>query len=226
MNDCNCDDDMTEDGHSTACPNSIGARLAAAREEQREACARYVGAEFDLDVADESVRHTPLTSTPLADRIAELEQHKEALAQSLEQMTARVGEVEAERDALRAQLLAERERMEKWLTAPDGKQYERGTVQGVFDEVDALRAQVEAARAVLASLLPGDGKVNHRGVDWGVFAGRRYLSVAGRTVAMEGDTSRDMDTGPAWTGEDLKVVVENFAAPIRAALAAMSEAKP
>jgi len=49
--------------------------------------------------------------------------------------------VEAERDALRAQLLSERERLERWLTAPDGKQYERGTVQAVFDECDALRAQ-------------------------------------------------------------------------------------
>lgn len=34
-----------------------------------------------------------------------------------------------------------RERLERWLTAPDGKQYERGTVQAVFDECDALRAQ-------------------------------------------------------------------------------------
>mgnify|MGYP002149237216 FL=1 len=51
-----------------------------------------------------------------------------------------------ERDALRAQLLSERERLERWLTAPDGKQYERGTVQAVFDECDALRAQMEAAR--------------------------------------------------------------------------------
>ena len=50
------------------------------------------------------------------------------------------------RDALRAQLLSERERLERWLTAPDGKQYERGTVQAVFDECDALRAQMEAAR--------------------------------------------------------------------------------
>lgn len=58
----------------------------------------------------------------------------------------------AERDALRAQLAAERERMEKWLTAPDGKRYERGTVQDVFDELDALRAQVEAARACLNNI--------------------------------------------------------------------------
>lgn len=55
--------------------------------------------------------------------------------------------VEAERDALRAQLLSERERLERWLTAPDGKQYERGTVQAVFDECDALRAQLSAEKS-------------------------------------------------------------------------------
>ncbi len=30
MTDCECDDDMTEDGHSKACPNSIAVRLAEA----------------------------------------------------------------------------------------------------------------------------------------------------------------------------------------------------
>ena len=28
MTDCDCDDDMTEDGHGRACPNSITVRLA------------------------------------------------------------------------------------------------------------------------------------------------------------------------------------------------------
>lgn len=63
-----------------------------------------------------------------------------------------VAALSAEVHALRAQLAAERERMEKWLTAPDGKRYERGTVQDVFDELDALRAQVEAARAGLNNI--------------------------------------------------------------------------
>lgn len=52
------------------------ARLAAAREEQREACARHIREKFleDLDIdADSACLDTPLDSTPLADRIAELE---------------------------------------------------------------------------------------------------------------------------------------------------------
>ena len=41
MTDCNCDDDMTEDGHGHACPNSITVRLAA---------------EYARGVADERAR--------------------------------------------------------------------------------------------------------------------------------------------------------------------------
>ncbi len=62
-------------------------------------------------------------------------------ADKLGTFLGRVYKTVGERDALRAQLLSERERLERWLTAPDGKQYERGTVQAVFDECDALRAQ-------------------------------------------------------------------------------------
>lgn len=100
------------------------ARMAAAREEQARA---------DMEAVNDALARgeswTPnLTATPLADEIAALKKYRD------------------EREALRAQLLSERERLERWLTAPDGKQYERGTVQAVFDECDALRAQVEAAR--------------------------------------------------------------------------------
>jgi chromosome segregation ATPase len=81
-------------------------------------------------------------------RVEELEAWYEhdGYRKDCESLTEAVKRRGAERDALRAQLLSERERLERWLTAPDGKQYERGTVQAVFDECDALRAQVEAAR--------------------------------------------------------------------------------
>lgn len=41
MTDCECDDDMTEDGHGRACPNSITVRLAS---------------EYARGVADERAR--------------------------------------------------------------------------------------------------------------------------------------------------------------------------
>lgn len=149
-------------------------------------------------------------------RIAELEADLREADAAYRLDAERAEKAEAERDALRAQVAkmeAQAKVAERWRVA-------------VESHCEKATAQVEAARAGLTSLLPGDGKVNNRGVDWGVFAGRRYLSVAGRTAAMEGDISRDMDTAPAWTGEDLKTVVEQFAAPIRAILAAMDEAKP
>lgn len=185
------------------------ARLAAAREEQREACiaivSRWVGGIVPGLNAVGELRATTLAATPLADEIAALrarvaylegelhetigenadlvvraeraEAERDALksrlygpltAEEYARLTAlesltetearqamasgvsadklgtflgRVYKTVGERDALRAQLLSERERLERWLTAPDGKQYERGTVQAVFDECDALRAQ-------------------------------------------------------------------------------------
>lgn len=45
MTDCDCDDDMTEDGHGRACPNSITVRLA-------EEYARGVADERARVVAD------------------------------------------------------------------------------------------------------------------------------------------------------------------------------
>jgi len=163
------------------------ARLAAAREEQREACiaivSRWVGGIVPGLNAVGELRATPLAATPLADEIAalraevvSLRAHQAAIEAVLEpssniettlggrvkalrarvaylegelhetigenaDLVVRAERAEAERDALRAQLLSERERLERWLTAPDGKQYERGTVQAVFDECDALRAQ-------------------------------------------------------------------------------------
>lgn len=72
-----------------------------------------------------------------------------------------------ERDALKAMLLAERERMEAWLTTPGGK-YERGIVQSVFDECDALRAQVEKLRSIQQEHV--DGIVHYRNLAIGLGA--------------------------------------------------------
>lgn len=168
------------------------ARLAAAREEQREACALDAEERVGCASTYDEIRSVPLDATPLADEIAalrarveELEAEQEArddvmtatqrlkfwqdnphacpihfgartaCGQCFDSVSQQLANIrvehaatlkdlraaEAERDALRAQLLSERERLERWLTAPDGKQYERGTVQAVFDECDALRAQ-------------------------------------------------------------------------------------
>jgi septal ring factor EnvC (AmiA/AmiB activator) len=131
------------------------AAVAAAREEQARA---------DMEAVNDALARgeswTPnLTATPLADEIAALRARVAYLEGELHEtigenadLVVRAEKAEAERDALRAQLLSERERLERWLTAPDGKQYERGTVQAVFDECDALRAQNEAARWGLEDL--------------------------------------------------------------------------
>ncbi len=74
-------------------------------------------------------------------RAAELAESLRLANENVVRLAKAHAETVGERDALRAQLLSERERLERWLTAPDGKQYERGTVQAVFDECDALRAQ-------------------------------------------------------------------------------------
>ncbi len=88
------------------------ARLAAAREEQREACARFIHDEYYYQSASEAghddamacIRATPLTTTPLADeiaalraRVAELEAREAlfaATAKACEKAEARVAELE------------------------------------------------------------------------------------------------------------------------------------
>ena len=57
-------------------PARTAAAVAAAREEQREACARHIREEFlaDLDIdADSACLNAPLDATPLSDRLEELE---------------------------------------------------------------------------------------------------------------------------------------------------------
>lgn len=133
------------------------ARSDARAEEVREACARQFpkGPEesFFDPWAAEVVRATPLTSTPLADRIAELEASVR-VSESLLRVTtaerdeaeARVAELEAERDAAQKELLALKKAVTDKLHF-DMRALLDGTPERRLEaERDALRAQVEAAR--------------------------------------------------------------------------------
>lgn len=81
------------------------AAVAAAREEQREVCARHIREEFlaDLDIdADSACLNAPLDATPLSDRLDELADdvlawrlESAAVRAQLEQAGARVSELEA-----------------------------------------------------------------------------------------------------------------------------------
>lgn len=69
---------MTEAVEHVLARRELAEKVAAAREEQREACADEVYSCVYEDTLTElaaAVRSTPLDATPLADRIAELERH-------------------------------------------------------------------------------------------------------------------------------------------------------
>ena len=129
-----------------------GAEAVATIERLEKAEARVAELEADLEVGRETCRRHGTTSDTGADAwsasklIGFLSHNLAGKASAVKDACAVLERYTVERDALRAQLLSERERLERWLTAPDGKQYERGTVQAVFDECDALLAQMEAAR--------------------------------------------------------------------------------
>lgn len=92
--------DMTDpDIVLNACRRHIDAepaRLAAAREEQREACAQFCEEEYydvshsECAFADslEAIRATPLTATPLKDRIAEAERGEQEAWRQTDAMRA------------------------------------------------------------------------------------------------------------------------------------------
>lgn len=74
-------------------------RIAAAREEQREVCARHIREKFleDLDIdADSACLDAPLDSTPLADELERSWGEKAALLERAEKAEARVVELEAD----------------------------------------------------------------------------------------------------------------------------------
>ena len=153
------------------------ARLTAAREEQREACAEYAfnrHAAFGWDEREcaslaNAVRGTFLTATPLADenatlraRVAELEaklwateserdRAKELGAEQRDYWTRAHAEAVAEREALRAAVA----------TADEAVRYWTEQAQHGANEAAALRAQVEAARAAMRDLLNDDDCGRH-----------------------------------------------------------------
>jgi chromosome segregation ATPase len=95
-------------------PARRAAAVAAAREEQREACERYAEerhaaygwAENEVRSIGIAIRNTPLDATPPADRIA-------ALRARVAELEADLERYKAERDALRAQMEAAREAAER-----------------------------------------------------------------------------------------------------------------
>lgn len=154
------------------------AAVAAAREEQREADARFIRSdEATWDSAhelDEVIRLSPLTATPLADRIAELEERmavvlhagpSTALAVSV---FDRAEKAEAERDAWKAKAIRDPSQLAETLWSECYADLAAANVQNIAErdaaiqesvrlighrneiraERDALRAQVEAARAL------------------------------------------------------------------------------
>lgn len=94
-----CADNLALLAHINGEPARTAAAVAAAREEQREACAlnfpKPAGESLADPWASALVRATPLTATPLAD---ELRDEREVSQSLREQLIA----AEAERDALRA----------------------------------------------------------------------------------------------------------------------------
>lgn len=140
--------------------------VAAAREEQREACAR----QFDLArraerpmskrEAYERVRATPLDSTPLAERVAELEKERDEIARIAQEWRDERDRAERERDALKARLVE---------ATDDGSLSARiGAVREAlgmseFDSaaevgpINDLKAQLDEARALNAELVEALG---------------------------------------------------------------------
>ncbi len=71
------------------------ARLAAAREEQREACAQNIRREFERDVevaADDACLATPLTAQPLADELHNEREVSQSLRAQLHEAAERLDE--------------------------------------------------------------------------------------------------------------------------------------
>lgn len=131
------------------------AAVAAAREEQREACARHIREEFlaDLDIdADSACLNAPIDATPLSDRLDELADdvlawrlESAALRAQMEQAEAHVAELEA----------FNRARIEDFDNEHMMVVVEHQRAEKAEAERDALRAQVEAAEGFefLARLL-------------------------------------------------------------------------
>lgn len=116
------------------------ARLAAAREEQREACARHIREEFlaDLDIdADSACLNTPLTATPLGDRLDELAD--DVLVWRLESAALRTQNEQAE-----AELCDEREvsqSLREQLIAAEARIAELEVITDLLAAMDEAKAK-------------------------------------------------------------------------------------
>jgi hypothetical protein len=151
-------------------------------------------------------------------QVAILERERDkARAELAKVLTSRLSVLESQ-DFARA-LLKARDELER----VNGKlDRETKLADTALNEAKVLRAEAARLRGELESLLPANKGINGRGVDWSIACGRGYLSVAGWSVAMEGDVSRDEKTGKHWDVASIKAVVEHFNAPILAALASTS----
>ena len=128
------------------------AAVAAKAEEVRQACWDVVSDNHDEPYSKtlRALASMPLTATPLADRVAELERSEAlfaATAKACEKAEAERDErVVKERDALRAQVAEAAERLDEFGSQPtlaDG-------IQAMRLRLVELRAQVEAVRAACA----------------------------------------------------------------------------
>lgn len=98
-------------------------RLAAAREEQREACALDAEERVGCASTYDEIRSVPLTTTPLADEIRALRERAE--------------KAEAEQNQMRLELKS------IWKHVDGEPNRQDAALRQVCDERDALRAQVE-----------------------------------------------------------------------------------
>ena len=151
------------------------AAVAAAREEQRrldaQAVRDFMPPYLDMTAAQALAADAPLTATPLADRIAELEASNDAQWEETAHLAgARAEKAEAERDAWKAKAIRDPSQLAETLWSECYADLAAANVQNIAErdaaiqesvrlighrneiraERDALRAQVEAARALAA----------------------------------------------------------------------------
>lgn len=145
------------------------------------------------------------SNAELRERVAMLEQALRDADRSVSLMTNLKSDLEVER--------------KNAVALTDEWKRELNAASQWMHRANAAEENLDIALRMLRALLPGDDELNRQGVDWAYSGGRAYISVAGRVVALEGDTSRDPSMGPIWTAADIKTVVEAFVEPIRTFLA-------
>jgi chromosome condensin MukBEF ATPase and DNA-binding subunit MukB len=134
-------------------PARQAAAVAAAKEEQREACAQALEAFINerlsraevaqMQACANIVRQTPLTSEPLKARIAELEAEA-AIEDDFDALRAERDKLKQERDSFKAVYEAAKQQVR------DEIQRASETADRICKERDAYRAECEALRARVA----------------------------------------------------------------------------